>query len=149
MSNEYFGKHEDGRIIVAAGAVVRDPEGRVLLVRHRPEREGFWKGKWICPGGRLELGETIDEAAKREVMEETGLEIKIVSWLPPFDRLVKKDSRVLMHVIYLDCLANASGKAVPGDDVGEAAWFSIKQITDMLEELHEDTRILLANAKII
>ena len=40
-------------IVVAVGAVILDNEGRVLLGRHKPERRGFWAGKWICPGGKL------------------------------------------------------------------------------------------------
>ena len=46
-------------IIVAVGAIIKDSQGRFLLVRHKPEREGYWKGKWICPGGKLKLGEDI------------------------------------------------------------------------------------------
>jgi len=47
--------------MVAVGAVIEDGEGRILLVKHVAERGGFWQGKWICPGGGLELGETIEE----------------------------------------------------------------------------------------
>ena len=52
------------KIIVAVGAVIEDNEGRILLVKHKPERGGYWQGEWICPGGKLELGETLEEAAK-------------------------------------------------------------------------------------
>ncbi len=45
-----------GEIMVGVGAVISDGDGRILLVRHRPERGGFWQGKWICPGGRLGAG---------------------------------------------------------------------------------------------
>jgi len=58
------------RIMIGVGAVVEDELGRILLVKHIPERGGFWQGKWICPGGELELGETIEEGIKREVKEE-------------------------------------------------------------------------------
>ena len=60
-------------IMIGVGAVIEDSAGRVLLVKHVPERGGFWQGKWICPGGELEPGETIEEGIKREVREELSL----------------------------------------------------------------------------
>ncbi len=149
MSDRYYGPGSEGKIIVAAGAVISDSNGRVLLVRHRPERKGFWAGKWICPGGKVEPGESLDEAAAREVMEETGLKLQIDSWLPPFERIVREAEHVRMHVIYLDCVGTAEGEPIPGDDVGEAEWFTETEILQMFDDLHEDTRKLLFNAKII
>ena len=58
-------------IMIGVGAVIEDGAGKILLVKHIPERGGFWQGKWICPGGALEFGETIEEGIKREVREET------------------------------------------------------------------------------
>ncbi len=72
-------------IMIGVGAVIEDEAGRILLVKHVPERGGFWQGKWICPGGELGLGETIEEGIKREVMEETQLEIDLVTPLHPFE----------------------------------------------------------------
>jgi len=48
-------------IMIGVGTVIEDEAGRILLVKHRPERDGFWQGKWICPGGKLESGETIEK----------------------------------------------------------------------------------------
>jgi len=137
-------------IMIGAGAVVEDETGRILLVKHRPERGGYWQGKWICPGGRLEPGETIEEAIKREVKEETQLDIRLVTPLHPFDRIVRaEDGEVTLHVIYIDYLARvAAGTVEPGSDVGEARWVDREQIPEMWEELHDDTKRLLQIAKI-
>lgn len=137
-------------IMIGAGAVIEDEAGRILLVKHRPERGGYWQGKWICPGGRLEPGETIQEAIKREVKEETQLDISLVAPLHPFDRIVRsEDGTVTLHVIYIDYLARVTGGTVrPDSDIGEARWVTREQIPGIWEELHEDTRRLLQIAKI-
>ncbi|MEM3775091.1 MAG: NUDIX hydrolase, partial [Candidatus Micrarchaeaceae archaeon] len=57
---------------IVAGAVVFNPNGRLLLIRHRK------LGIWVYPGGHLEDGENPMECAKREVKEETGIDIRIV-----------------------------------------------------------------------
>ena len=46
-------------IMIGVGAVIEDNNGRILLVKHIPERGGFWQGKWICPGDELEQGESL------------------------------------------------------------------------------------------
>ncbi len=132
-------------IMIGAGAVIEDEAGRILLVKHRPERGGYWQGKWICPGGRLEPGETIQEAIKREVKEETQLDISLVTPLHPFDRIVRsEDGKVTLHVIYIDYLARVTGGTVrPGSDIGEARWVTREQIPEIWKELHDDTRRLL------
>ena len=60
--------------VLAAGAVIVDGHGRVLLVQrgHEPE-----KGRWSVPGGHVEAGESFAQAARREVLEETGLHVEI------------------------------------------------------------------------
>ena len=137
-------------IMIGVGAVIEDEAGRILLVKHVPERGGFWQGKWICPGGELELGETIEAGIKREVMEETQLEIDLVTPLPPFDRIVRSNNTVCLHVIYIDYLARVTGgKLKVGSDVSEAIWVEKKRIPQIWEELHDDTKKLLQIAKVV
>ena len=136
--------------MIGVGAVIEDGVGRVLLVKHIPERGGFWQGKWICPGGKLEFGETIEEGIKREVMEETQLAIELVSPLHPFDRIVRSNDRVSLHVIYIDYLARVTGGELKtGSDVGQAIWVEKERISQIWEELHDDTKKLLQIAKIV
>jgi len=138
------------KIIIGVGAVIEDEAGRILLVKHRPEREGFWQGKWICPGGELELGETIEEGIRREVKEETQLEIELVKPLTPFDRIVQSNDSTSLHVIYIDYLARVTGGELKtGSDIGEAIWMEKEQLPKMWGDLHDDTRRLLQIAGII
>jgi ADP-ribose pyrophosphatase YjhB (NUDIX family) len=137
-------------IMIGVGAVIEDETGRVLLVKHVPARGGFWQGKWICPGGQLELGETIEEGILREVKEETQLDIKLSEPLIPFDRIVGENGDTSLHVLYIDYLAKLTGgELMPGSDVGEALWVEKERIPEIWDELHEDTRKLLRIARII
>ncbi len=125
-------------IMVAVGAVIEDKTGRILLVKHVPARAGYWQGKWICPGGKLELGETIEEGIKREVKEETDLDIELTRQLVPFDTVVKENSKVILHVIYIDYMARlVKGELRPASDVGEGRWVERKNLSQL--ELHADT----------
>lgn len=135
---------------MAVGAVIEDGKGRILLVRHKPERGGFWQGKWICPGGELELGEEIGSGIKREIKEETNLEIDLVKPLTPFDRIVKSAEGVNLHVVYIDYIANlVGGELQVASDVGEALWVEKDKLGSLWEELHEDTKKLLELAGMV
>ena len=137
-------------ILVAVGAVIQDDKGRILLVKHKKERGGYWQGKWICPGGGLEYGEEIKEGIKREVKEETNLEIELMIPLVPFERIVRTNGRTTLHVIYIDYLATlVSGELKVDSDVGEALWVEKGNIPKIWQELHTDTRILLEIAGIV
>ncbi len=135
---------------MAVGAVIEDGKGRILLVRHKPERGGFWQGKWICPGGELEVGEEIGAGIKREVKEETNLEIDLVKPLAPFDRIVKSTEGVNLHVVYIDYIADlVGGELEVASDVGEALWVEKDKLGSLWEELHEDTKKLLELAGMV
>ena len=134
-------------IIVAVGAVVQNADGAILLVKHVPERRGFWRGKWICPGGRLSRGESLLTGAIREVFEETGLVIRPRVALTPFERIVGRGSETRLHVIYIDYLADVvTGDLVPASDIGEAIWVAPSDLPRVWPDCHEDTQRLLAIA---
>jgi 8-oxo-dGTP diphosphatase len=105
---------------VAVGAiVVRD--GRVLLVRRgHPPSEGLW----AIPGGSVELGETLQEAAEREIMEETGLTIQAGEPVHTFDVILRDAAgRVQFHYVIVDLLADyVRGEVHSGDDARDARW---------------------------
>ncbi|MHC1635164.1 MAG: NUDIX domain-containing protein [Candidatus Methanospirareceae archaeon] len=143
-------KKEKKRIMVAVGAVIEDAKGRILLVKHVPRSDDFWAGKWICPGGELEFGERIEEGIKREVKEETHLDIILKKPLVPFERIIYEGKEKKKHVIYIDYIAEvAGGDLQPDSDVGEAIWVDKEDLKKMEGELHEDTKKLLKIAGII
>jgi len=139
------------RIVPCVGAVILDEQDRVLLVKHVPEKEGFWAGKYICPGGRLDLGESLEDGVRREVREETGLEIRILHWVRPMERIIRdSDDSLLDHIVYLDVVAKVTqGDFEPASDVGEGAWFPKEELTRIRAEIHEDTQRLLTEAGLL
>jgi ADP-ribose pyrophosphatase YjhB (NUDIX family) len=141
----------DDGIMIAVGAVVLDETRRVLLVKHvEAKRGGYWFGKWICPGGKLKLGESLEEGTKREVREETGLDIELTGNPTVFDRIVKKGDRTELHVVYIDHVARKiRGQLKAGSDVAIARWFSKEELRSQWNDLHEDTRRLLLESRVI
>ncbi len=138
------------RVTVAVGAIVQDEAGRFLLVKHVPERGGFWQRRWIFPGGKLEPGESIVDGTKREVMEETNLEVQIESANPLVERIVKEGNAVPLHVLYVTQMARTvAGELRPASDVGEARWFTKEELSEVWNDLHEDTQTIATLAKII
>jgi ADP-ribose pyrophosphatase YjhB (NUDIX family) len=108
------------RPVVGVGVVVcRD--GRVLLIRRgRPPR----LGQWSLPGGGQMLGETVEQAARREVLEETGLGLRRLELLTVVD-LIEPDAAgaVRYHYTLVDFVAEAMpGEPRPGDDAAAVAW---------------------------
>ena len=137
-------------VLVAVGAVILDDNDKILLVKHKKERGGYWQGKWICPGGALELGEEIKEGIEREVREETNLQIELVRPLIPFDRIVKTNEETSLHVIYIDYVAKLlAGELNVASDVGQALWVEKTNIPQIWPELHEDTQRLLKIAGVV
>ncbi len=137
-------------IMLAVGAVIENETGEILLVRHKPERKGYWKGKWICPGGKLKQDETLAEGALREVCEETHLDIQLKRMLPPFETIVTEQGKVVLHVVYVDFLAVPIGGILQADDdVGEACWWNVEEIKLRWNELHADTQRLLTLAGVL
>jgi len=114
------------RPIVGIGVVVWHGD-RVLLVRRgkAPRR-----GQWSLPGGAQQLGETLAEAARREVREEAALEVDLGEIVATLDLIERDpDQRVRYHYTLVDFTAEATGPALrPGSDAADARWFTLEQI---------------------
>jgi 8-oxo-dGTP diphosphatase len=108
------------RPIVGVGAVIVD-EGRVVLIKRKYEP---LKGHWSLPGGMVEIGETLESALSREMLEETGLRVDVGPVIEVFDRIMHDEQkRVRYHFVLIDYLCwPAGGTLTPGSDVDAAIW---------------------------
>ena len=105
--------------LVGVGGVVIH-RGRVLLIRRGGEP---LKGEWSIPGGLVELGEELGEGARRELKEETGLDVEPLEVLEVFDRIFRERDRVRYHFVIVDFACRLQGGRLrPGSDVLEARW---------------------------
>jgi ADP-ribose pyrophosphatase len=129
----------------AVGAVIIH-DHRILLVR-RANPPG--QGDWAIPGGAVKLGETLAEAAEREIREETGLSVRAGAPIHAFD-LIERDGngRVLFHYVIIDLMADyMGGELRPSDDALDAEWFSPEELNGI--KLNESTRKFLNQIKFL
>lgn len=105
--------------LVGVGGVVID-RGRALLIRRGKEP---LKGEWSIPGGLLELGEDLQAAVRRELKEETGLDVEPLECVLVFDRIEPDAGRVKYHYVIIDYLCRRKGGRLrPATDAVDARW---------------------------
>ena len=126
--------------MVGVGAVVVRGE-RALIVRrgHEPR-----KGEWSLPGGLLDLGESLADAARREIKEETGLDVQLGPIIETFDRVHRDaEGRIRYHFVIVDfvCWSDA-GEPVAGSDAEAVAWVKGSEIDDYAVNAHAKAVIL-------
>ncbi len=115
------------RPVVGIGGVVID-QGRTLLIRRGSEP---LLGEWSIPGGTLELGESLQEGVVRELLEETGIEVRVLDLIEVFDRVFPEDGAIgaeakrkpRFHFVIADYLCERlGGEPRAGSDVTDVAF---------------------------
>lgn len=119
---------EQHKPIIAVSGLVFNPEGKLLLVKTHK-----WNGCFIKPGGRVEFGETAEQALKREMLEETGLKVSSTEFVSfqesIFDNLYWKKK----HLVCLNFACKTkSSKVVLNDEAQEFVWVFPKQAFKLL-----------------
>ena len=116
--------------VAGVGAVVLDSELRVVLVRRG---QAPLLGEWSLPGGALELGERLEDGVRREVREETGLDVEPEEIVAVFDHISHADddsSRIRFHYVLVDYRCRVlGGSLASATDVTEARWATWNELT--------------------
>lgn len=124
MSREY----PEHPLVGVAAVVLRNEQ--VLLVQ-RGREPG--KGSWGLPGGLLELGESLAEGARREVLEECGLEIEVGPVVDIFEPILRDETgRLRYHYVVVDLLGRYTGGELrAADDADDARWVGLEELDSL------------------
>lgn len=114
---------------VGVGAIVFHNNAVLLVKRGQPPNAG----QWAIPGGRLKTGETLQQAAEREILEETGIHIKAGQPVFAFDLIEKdQDNNCSLHYVIIDLAADyLQGEPIAGDDASEARWIKADELANL------------------
>ena len=111
--------------VVGVGAVIVE-DGRALIIRRANEP---YKGQWSIPGGRVEIGESLADALRREMREETGLDVEVGPLIEVFERIHREGDRVRYHFVIVDYLCRCVGGTLcAADDAEDAVWVTSEEL---------------------
>ena len=115
-----FSREYPDRPVIGVGGVIID-RGRTVLIRRGTEP---LLGEWSIPGGTIEIGETLEEAVRRELREETGLEVRVLELIELFDRIYRDaENKPRFHYVIADYLCGlVGGEPRAGSDVTDMAF---------------------------
>ncbi|HVQ43935.1 MAG TPA: NUDIX domain-containing protein [Candidatus Saccharimonadia bacterium] len=110
---------------VAAGAMIFNHNGELFLAK-RSQNVKNERGCWETPGGGVEFGETLEEAARREILEEYGVEIEIVDTFPAVDHLIPAEGQHWVAVTFLATLKpDREPRIMEPEKCDEIGWFAL------------------------
>lgn len=124
---------------IAVGVVVTRDDSVLLVKRGKPPA----RDQWAVPGGSVELGESLEAAAEREVLEETGIDVRAGAVVHAFDAIERDDvGGVRFHYVVIDLLGHyLAGEPRAGDDALAARWVRVDEL-DRLEVSDETRRLV-------
>lgn len=132
-----FDKRKADRPVATVGALIHDGQGNVLMIRTHK-----WSDLWGIPGGKIERGEASEEALRREIMEETGLEISEIRFVMAQDCIDSPEFFRPEHFLLLNYIAKADSHEVTlNDEAEEFTWVTVTEAFKL--ELNTATKILL------
>lgn len=133
-------RRERARPVPTVGALIHDGNGKVLMIRTHK-----WGNRWGIPGGKIERGESTEDALRREIHEETGLGIGDIRFALVQDSINSPEFIRPEHFLLLNYVAGATGKdVILNDEAEEFRWLSPADALEL--DLNQPTRVLLNEA---
>lgn len=115
---------------VGIGAVIVDDNGRVFLSK-RGNKAYNEKGKWECPGGALEFGDSFEDTIVREIQEEFGIIVRVVDQLEPFNHLIPEENQHWVALCFVCAISNGEPKIMEPDKSEAIGWFTISEMDSL------------------
>lgn len=129
------------RVIATVGGLLVADSGQLLLIR-----TAKWSGRWGLPGGKIDYGETMLDAYRREMREETGIEVEHADWLCIQDCIESPEFTQPRHFLLINYVSRLAGRPEPRKNYEstQIGWFSPAQVAGM--DLNQPTRAAIARA---
>lgn len=124
------------------GAFILNGQGKLLLVQSHKWKDGLWH----VPGGHIEWGESIEDAVKREVKEEVGLDVQDIEVFHLWEAIFPKSFSRKKHFLFIECLCRSTyPRVIPDtDEIQNAQWFSFHETEKLgLEDFTKKSIALL------
>lgn len=124
-----MGREYPLRPIVGVGAIIIENENVLIVRRGQPPKMGAWS----IPGGGVHLGEDLEQACMREVREETGLDVEILSEGRVLNRVTRDEwGRVQFHYVLIDFVCRPTGGVLQAaSDISEARWVPLSEVSSL------------------
>ncbi len=131
-------KFKKEHIVTSVVAVIIDNEDRVLLTKRNIAP---FKGEWVMPGGKIDLGEPIVKALQREVMEEVGLKVEVEDIIDVFEHVTPGEENYHFIILYYLCRPLSGDIKNNHDEVAEARWVAQGELASY--QMPDGTRFIL------
>ncbi|MDP4186667.1 MAG: NUDIX hydrolase [Bacteroidota bacterium] len=118
----------------------RDSKILLVLRGHEP-----FQGRWAFPGGYMEVAETLEAAAKRELKEETGVAVKHLEQIRVFDDPHRDPRGRTLSIAFLGFVDDKTTQVVSGDDATEARWFPLHELPSLAFDHEKILKYVLDN----
>jgi 8-oxo-dGTP diphosphatase len=117
-----------------------DTELKVLLIKRNSEP---FKDTWALPGGFMNIDETLEQTAKRELKEETGIDVEDLIQFRVFDDPNRDPRGRTISIVFYKFLESIPSRIKAGDDAAEAKWFSVKKLPELAFDHEEVIRLMI------
>jgi len=133
-------KFKKNHVVTSVVAVIINEAGEILLTKRNIPP---FQGEWVMPGGKIDLGESIVGAIKREVLEEVGLEVEVQDLLNVFEHVTPGEDNYHFIILYYRCVPVSSEITYNEHEVDEALWVAPPELNNY--RMPQGTRFILGN----